>query len=188
METMKRLLLENNGLASQATINWVETFGDYTEVNADCSRDFELSDSFQHVVLLTQPTLTDIFVSSGLEMPMDIVCGKIFPNLIHERESNVSQQVMQFAYYSYIFFEVNRIRGKYKNPPLNFHINYLGVDFIQDLVDLKWGKDCLMYIKLMLRQEEISIVIYEDYKEVLTLYGETGEDLITSRMIPLRYD
>ena len=171
---MKTLLLENNNLLSSDTEEWVKSFDlNYVELNSSV-REYDRSDDLHFFGLLINPELERVVTSSAFPTQMDYRACVSFDKGLHEKEDD--ENFYQLEYFSWLIFNAVRFREKNKLPFLTIEINYLGENFLQDLKDGDFGDDTIMYLKLMLRQQDnVQVNLYKDFKLVAELKEE--EDL-----------
>jgi len=165
---MKTLLMENAHLASLKTLEFVKNIDiNYIEYNTEVRNYMRSNDLFIFAKLI-QPNLENIVTSSSFQtiMPYE-----------YKKNNDFDRGYKQIEYYSYLFYNAIAFRKGKNLPCLNFHIDYLNVDFLRDLDEGELGEDTKSYIKLMLRQSEgfVKFFIYKDYKIQHTLLTE--EDL-----------
>lgn len=159
---MKTLLMENGGIASKKTIQFVtEIDPSYVEYNTEI-KDFMLQDLLFTFATLINPELQTIVTSSAFEMGMPYGSYHIF----NKDGKGFDYEFKQIEYYTYLFFIALRYREARKMPCLTFHINYLYDDFLGDLKVSKLGEGTTTYLKLMLRQSEgyAILKIYDNYE------------------------
>jgi len=151
--------MENSGCASEKTKAFAKKIdSDYLEINSEGYRCYKELDNMVIFKSLVSSKLENIVTSSGFPSNMSNEFNKVY---------NLKETYKQMEYYSHIFYYAVLYRKLSENIPcLNFHINYLGSDFLEDLKQGKLGQDTKKYLKLILKQAEgfAKFFIYNDYE------------------------
>jgi hypothetical protein len=160
---MKTLLMENDGIPTQKTLEFVKSIDPLFQEYNTSVREYMHSDELFIFGELIQPSLENLVTSSAFERSMPSNSYRVFG-----KEYNFSgeDRFKQIEFYTYLIRNAVNFRQRYNLPVLNIYINYLYPDFLSDLKAEILGKDTTMYLKLMLRQSEgyVKIYLYHEYK------------------------
>lgn len=169
------ILLENDGLASQATKDWADSLVDlWNEANPQV-RNYMRDDDYRWFGALIDPNLTDLIVSSAFEHVVDFACQLSFSS---KRKFRVDdEQMLQVEYFSYLIRRAVMWRKKNNLPKLTLHVNYLYDDLFKDLEEGKLGDGTKSNILTTIRQAEgwLTVKCYKDYKHTSSIIEEDAD-------------
>lgn len=167
--------MENMGLAGRDVVAFAKSVDEnYKEINTEV-RSWIKGDDLLDFAGLIQPSLENIVTSSAFETGMPYEAYAYYGKDFTSGYDNCGFK--QIEYYTFLFYNAVAFRSRMKMPPLNIHINYYGIDFLEDLKKEKLGRDTTTYLKLMLRQQEgnVKIHLYKEFKLLTVL--STEDDL-----------
>lgn len=160
---MKTLLLENDGYFRAGQKEFCESFDkNFVIINTEVKHgNYDVTHDYMFVATLSQPFVERCITTSSFESPMN-------PRVANRGDFDKYWQVEHFLKLieSAIF-----IRKRFKYNPLVFEINYLGINFIEDILEEKWGWDFSANFKRIIRQNPDTFIVnlYDEYKLVKRL-------------------
>lgn len=162
------IILENDNWFWTGTEEFLAQFGEFTKLNPSIKEAFFVNkDTREFCMMLSQPVVERIVAVSAFENTVPVETDD-------EGQDEFEMGMNQLAYYVQFIQEIQGFRSYLGYKPLEFHIVYNGIDFLEDLHKGKFGMKCLQDLyRFAYQQPEIfKVNIYKEYELLYSLNEE----------------
>ncbi len=171
------IILENDHFFWKGTDEFLAQFGEYTQMNPSVREQFFIEDKVNDFcMMLSQPVVERICAVSSFQNHIPVPTE-------HPEFDEKFCGMNQLGFFVQFLQDIQNFRMYLEYKPLEYHIVYNGVNFLQDLHDGDFGKETLgrLYRFSYQQPEVFKVKIYDGSDDDFKFLYELNEENLKPR-------